>query len=242
MAGFRVIYDISMRFVVIAILLACTLVHAGQAPQPKAVCKYPVADIGVVEQGRTVEVNFVIQNLGNAPLEIRGITTSCGCTAASATGNIVPPGKSTQVRVRYDTKGKMGHTEKTVTVAVNDPQVKLMVLTLRGAVVVPQPDVPVDRAIFSQTCANCHMKPAIGRKGPDLYGAVCSMCHENPSLGITESRTKMTGKSRTSLAQDISRGRAGSSMPGYARENGGPLTPEQIKSLVDYIKKNNKRR
>lgn len=74
---------------------------------------------GTIEEGETVEHSFSFTNSGKAPLLITGATASCGCTVPDYPREPIAPGKGGIIRVSFNSKGKPGHQEKTVTVTSN---------------------------------------------------------------------------------------------------------------------------
>lgn len=66
---------------------------------------------------------FTFKNTGDKPLIIQQVATSCGCTASNYTKEPVAPGKTGQVEVTYNGKGKFaGHFKKTITINSNSKQ------------------------------------------------------------------------------------------------------------------------
>lgn len=76
-------------------------------------------DFGNVIKGEMVKTSFKFTNIGKADLLISKVATSCGCTVADYTKKPVRPGKSGKVEILFNTKGKTGHQNKTVTVMSN---------------------------------------------------------------------------------------------------------------------------
>lgn len=63
---------------------------------------------------------FKFTNTGNEPLVIHQAFASCGCTVPTFTKESIAPGKSGELKVVYNGKGKMpGHFKKTVSVRSN---------------------------------------------------------------------------------------------------------------------------
>ena len=73
-----------------------------------------------------VEYAFTVKNTGNAPLKIRGVSTSCGCTKAAIESELVQPGKTTNLQVSYDPNSMGGDANgnvlRMVYVKSNDPK------------------------------------------------------------------------------------------------------------------------
>lgn len=63
---------------------------------------------------------FKFTNTGDQPLVIHQAFASCGCTVPTFTKESIAPGKSGELKVVYNGKGKMpGHFKKTVSVRSN---------------------------------------------------------------------------------------------------------------------------
>lgn len=63
---------------------------------------------------------FKFTNTGDQPLVIHQAFASCGCTVPTFTKESIAPGKSGEIKVVYNGKGKLpGHFKKTVSVRSN---------------------------------------------------------------------------------------------------------------------------
>ena len=78
-----------------------------------------VHDFGTITEGDTVEYLYKFVNKGELPLIINNITASCGCTTPDWPRTPVAPGEESEVRVRFNSRGKRGEQRKTVTVYAN---------------------------------------------------------------------------------------------------------------------------
>ncbi len=87
-------------------------------------------DFGKVQEGDTVKYTFNFKNKGNAPLKIRDIKTSCGCTAALVSSERIEPGKEGTLNVALNTSHRSGKMSRRVTIYSNDPTNPDMVLTI----------------------------------------------------------------------------------------------------------------
>jgi len=63
------------------------------------------------------------------------VLTSCGCTGALVTEQEVPPGGTGEIKATFHTKGFQGAVKKGLTVESNDPENRLVRLTIGGNVV-----------------------------------------------------------------------------------------------------------
>lgn len=79
-----------------------------------------IFDFGNISQGDIVEHVFVFTNTGNAPLVISNAKGSCGCTVPNyARETAIAPGESSEMTVRFNSRGKSGNQIKSVTVYSN---------------------------------------------------------------------------------------------------------------------------
>lgn len=81
-----------------------------------------IYDFGTLTEGDTVEHTFAFTNTGQFPLIINNITASCGCTTPEWPREPIAPGATSSIKVRFNSRGKMGEQNKTITVFANtDP-------------------------------------------------------------------------------------------------------------------------
>src|SRR5581483_7104324 len=104
------------------------------APAPLAEAVDPVYNFGTALSGPPVRHTFTIRNAGQAPLEIRSVVTSCGCTAAKPSQNVLAPGEIATIAAEVDTRYEHGHSLSVVTVATNDPRKRALQLKIEGVI------------------------------------------------------------------------------------------------------------
>jgi hypothetical protein len=92
-------------------------------------------NFGDIESGKTVTHYFVISNTGDDNLIIKNVHASCGCTAAKPEKEKLSPGESTKLKVQFNSTGRKGPQEKTVSVMTNDPKNPELKLKIKGNVV-----------------------------------------------------------------------------------------------------------
>lgn len=95
--------------------------------------------------------------------------------------------------------------------------------------------------IFAGKCAACHVTPGVGKVGRDLFLADCAMCHGMKAEGgMGPGLLSINYNDPAVLAYIQKTIRYGSasnlSMPGFAKEVGGPLTNHEIDTIVSYLK------
>ncbi len=76
-------------------------------------------NFGDIKQGEKVEHIFAFKNTGTAPLVLSNVLTTCGCTASEWPKEPVAPGKTAQIKVTFNSAGKMGVQNKVVTIVSN---------------------------------------------------------------------------------------------------------------------------
>ena len=107
------------------------------AKAPRMVFDSTTIDMGRVSQGVLVERTYRFRNTGSTALLIADVRGSCGCTVSrSWPRDPVPPGASGAIDVSFDSEGREGLQEKTITVVANT-RPSTTVLMLRGEVIAP---------------------------------------------------------------------------------------------------------
>lgn len=86
-------------------------------------------DAGVEDQSAKAVYEF--KNTGTAPVSIKSIQTSCGCTNASDARGIYQPGQSGKIEVEFKFQGRKGLQQKTIIVEMPDQEPGMQVLTFR---------------------------------------------------------------------------------------------------------------
>jgi hypothetical protein len=71
-------------------------------PQPDVAVQPASRHLGALGRKDVVNLNYVVMNTGNKDLVINNVVTSCGCTTASLSHNIIPPGHRADLAVRFD--------------------------------------------------------------------------------------------------------------------------------------------
>jgi len=92
-------------------------------------------DFGDIKPGTKNEHVFTLKNAGKKDLIIRDVKSSCGCTAVSPSKNVVPSGESVPLKVVFDSTGKSGRQNKTITVITNDPKNPTTILRISSNIV-----------------------------------------------------------------------------------------------------------
>jgi mono/diheme cytochrome c family protein len=269
--------------ILIPLLFGGIMLLARQAKLPRLVSRTdppkisilePTHDLGTVEEGVEIPYVFTIHNVGGEPLEIKDVSTSCGCTLLNLKDKVIAPGKTGELEVTMDTSMKQGYVKKSIVIFTNDPESPKKLVYL-GANVLPrerdnpepfrpkspllssttlEPNTPEvfsvsnphtgltekDKAkIFVGNCAVCHVQQGKGKMGADLFQADCAMCHGVNAEGA-EGPALLGNYKDPNYVKHIQKvTRYGSekhiSMPGFSRDAGGPLTDQEINSIVSFL-------
>ncbi len=106
-------------------------------PQPEIAVSEDFYDFGVIGPSEVVTHDFVIANLGEAPLTIHRAYTTCGCTTADFSATVIPPGKVAIVTMTldagyHDVRGQT--VRRGIIIENNDPQNPQVELWAQAAV------------------------------------------------------------------------------------------------------------
>jgi hypothetical protein len=103
---------------------------------PRIAFHESVFDFGKAEQGTQVNHLFRFTNQGGRDLRIESVKTSCGCTAAVISSEVIAPGQEGTISATFDTARFSGEKAKNISVYSNDPAQPVTTLTLQGEVTV----------------------------------------------------------------------------------------------------------
>jgi mono/diheme cytochrome c family protein len=193
---------------------------------------------------------FQVTNISDVPVHILAINASCSCTHAEMpeTPWILMPHTHGEFHAMMQLAGKApGENTKGLTILSTNGVKQLLVKSM-----IPAPDNGMfDRlknqqlatgnrqAVFQNDCARCHVEKSRGLMGAALYKEACGICHDSehrasmvPDLGSLNHPTDAAFW-RTM----ISDGKDKSLMPAFSAGHGGPLSNDQIESLVEYMTK-----
>jgi len=216
----------------------------------------------------TAPFTFNVTNTWNQPIKITALRPSCGCTAAQLPNMPyeLGAGSNVPINVSVDLRGKMGLVTKSLGVEsgagfkslllrIDIPQPQPTAPAPNGAPTVsaaPATGAMADRAkniqlslndrqaVFKGDCRSCHVDKGIAKLGKELYEADCAICHDDQHRAAMVPDLKVP-RSHRDLAfwqTWVSEGKVGTMMPAFGQEHGGPLTKEQVTSLVNYLYQN----
>ena len=115
-----------------------TAAPADMKNAPEMIFEVEEYNFGTIKQGESVTRDFIFTNTGKEALIISNAQGSCGCTVPQYPKEPIAPKGKNNIRVTFNSAGKMGMQDKTVTItsnAKNSPKV----LHLKGTVEAPAP-------------------------------------------------------------------------------------------------------
>lgn len=95
------------------------MAHANSGKMPVIQFESTDHDFGTINEGDKVEHVYKFKNTGNADLVLSSVKPSCGCTVPTYTETPVKPGESGEIKAVFDSSGKSGAQQKTITVTLN---------------------------------------------------------------------------------------------------------------------------
>ncbi len=103
---------------------------------PKIEFKAETVDYGTIEKGSDGVRVFEFTNTGDAPLIVSKVSSSCGCTIPKKPEDPILPGKTGEIKVKYDTN-RVGPIRKAITV-ISNADTPTKVLKIKGEVKAPE--------------------------------------------------------------------------------------------------------
>jgi len=92
-------------------------------------------DFGLVRAGEIVRHSFVIKNNSSKVLNIKDVSTSCGCAVSEVKNKILNPGESTFVDVKFNSQGYFGEVQQFVYVSTDSLDESLLRFIIKANVV-----------------------------------------------------------------------------------------------------------
>ncbi|MFH0855608.1 MAG: DUF1573 domain-containing protein [Candidatus Omnitrophota bacterium] len=87
-------------------------------------------DFGQVKQGEVLLHKFTLKNESAQKLRITGVNTSCGYTVSEAKSRVLLPQESTEIEVKFNSKGYAGPVQQFVYVntdSIDKPLIRFII-------------------------------------------------------------------------------------------------------------------
>jgi hypothetical protein len=158
--------------------------------EPRATVGETTFDFGKIYEDRALTHTFVIQNTGDAPLNIEDVDPDCACTVPKYDKTIPPAGQG-EITLTIKPFSVLHQFKKETKVRLNDPERPLLLLTLTG---VAQPFIEIQPN---------HIVRLRGAPGDDLRGQVRFISHLPTPFKITHFRTTIPDKVEVTLKPEV---------------------------------------
>jgi hypothetical protein len=107
--------------------------QAQKSDGPQMAFQEESHDFGTIKEGVIAEYTFKFTNTGTQPLVLMDVRPSCGCTTPDWSKEPVQPGKTGVIKVKYNSAGRPGKFNKSITITSNIPN-ETKVLFISGSV------------------------------------------------------------------------------------------------------------
>src|ERR1017187_3582406 len=109
-------------------------IESKSGANPVMLFKEEKHNFGTITQGEKVFYSFGFKNTGGSNLLISSAKGSCGCTIATYPKEPIKAGQESKIDVVFDSDGKSGLIEKTITL-VNNCKPNTKVLTINSNII-----------------------------------------------------------------------------------------------------------
>lgn len=161
----------------------------GSGP-PQAILTETAHDFGTVTEDQPLTYTFMIKNPGGEPLVIEDVDPDCACTVPRY-DHAIPPGGQGVMTLTIKPFSVLRQFKKETRVRTNDPEHRLLVLTLTG---VGQPFIEIQPSHVVRLRGNC---------GEQIEREVRFISHLKGPWKITEYRTTLTDKIEVTLKAEV---------------------------------------
>lgn len=118
------------------------VVYEYYPPVPKSmehrVAKLGISDVDLdlreVNASQKVNRTIILTNLGPEPLEIKKVTTTCGCVQVQLDQTVLQSGERADLKFTFDPKGRRGIDHKHITLFSNDPLNPVRTITIKSSI------------------------------------------------------------------------------------------------------------
>jgi mono/diheme cytochrome c family protein len=228
---------------------------APAVPLPNGILAWDAESKSVDTLVGDAQSHLVFNFTNVSPAQVVIVDASAGCHCTSLQVPPLPwtiaPGSNGQIGVTINLRGLATQPStwfKNFTVMTDQGKKTLNVcLNVRALVLPPLSeadrarDLQIARtnrqAVLQGDCVICHVKPGEGRYGQTLYGADCGICHEGEhrAVQVPDLHGLKAATNGEFWRTWITRGKPGSLMPAFSTAEGGPLSDQQISTLVAWL-------
>lgn len=120
---------------VVMCLVGLVLIFSVHVPA-KGSIKFKATSLsfGEIDSGQVADLQFEFTNIGDSPLIIQRVHSTCGCTVSQLKKKEYLPGESGVIPVRFFSRGYQGRVIKSLSVTSNDSENAQIRLQITGVV------------------------------------------------------------------------------------------------------------
>ncbi len=131
---------------IVPFAICCVCLAQAEAPKPILSFAKLHHNFGRISADRKVSYRFKATNTGGAPLQIKQVVPSCGCTYTLVGQWYLKPGESTEIEATFNPAGMRGMVRKSMQVISEDPVNPATTLSFEAEVI--QEIMPSTTALF----------------------------------------------------------------------------------------------
>lgn len=115
------------RIILSAVVFSFAFAVRAQGHEPKFKFDDDKVDFGTIAKGAEGVKKLKFTNVGDAPLIISNIRSTCGCTVPSWPEQPIGPGESGFITVRYNSTQRIGPFRKSISIFSNARQARKVI-------------------------------------------------------------------------------------------------------------------
>jgi hypothetical protein len=188
------LFPVSMR-IRVKVLLVTLFLAVGSVARSELVFEQSELELHPAVGDATAVGHFKYQNKGDKAVAIKNVSTSCGCTAATAK-NSAEPGEKGEVTATFKVGDRTGTQQKTITVTTDDPMHPTAMLNLK--VVIPQLLDLQPTFVYWQAGEEAKAKTIVVKVGKDVSIKKLDVTSSNPDF-TTKVEQKSANEFRISV-------------------------------------------
>jgi len=145
---------IKRKFIILYLVLSIIGLYA----EPRIQFKSTEVDFGKMGQNETKTQTLVFKNVGNENLEVKKVSSSCGCTVGELKikDKVVLPRGTGEIKVTFKSQRFIGGVLKDLYIHTNDPENPRVHIKVKATVKVPHSASPIIVEYFySEDCEEC---------------------------------------------------------------------------------------
>jgi hypothetical protein len=135
--------------------------------------------------------HFKYQNIGQTPVKLKSVTTSCGCTVPKWQKEEIGPGAKGEITATFSIGNRVGTQVKTVTVQTDEPSSQPTALTLKA--VLPEGLTLIPSFVYWKVGEKAGGKTILVTAGKDYLAKKIEVQTSTPQFGATVEPVKGGG-------------------------------------------------